>query len=74
MDELPADEPRNTIHLGDETAVVVPLDEYLRMREAQIEAEGLAALLEHHRRKADGTNPPGMTTDQVRELLGLDGA
>ncbi|MVZ99501.1 hypothetical protein F8568_003735 [Actinomadura sp. LD22] len=72
MDEMAADEPRNTIHLGEETAVVVPLDEYLRLREAQIEVEGLTALRELHDRKASGTNPPGMTTEQVREMLGLD--
>ncbi|MGH3321684.1 MAG: hypothetical protein ACRDN9_16225 [Streptosporangiaceae bacterium] len=30
MSELPADDPHETIHLGDRTAVVVPVEEYPR--------------------------------------------
>lgn len=45
MSELPADDLHETIHLGGHTAVVVPLEEYLRFREAQVEAEQLAAHL-----------------------------
>lgn len=74
MSDLPRDDPHNTIRLGDEAAVVVPLDEYLSLREAQLESEQLAAHLQFLERKAAGTLEPGMTTDEVRQLLGLDKA
>ncbi|QFG25519.1 hypothetical protein [Actinomadura sp. WMMB 499] len=69
--DLPGDDPHNTIRLGDETAVVVPLDEYLRLREAKLEAEQLAAALRSRERAATGEVEPGMTTEQVRRFLGL---
>ncbi|GAA3953210.1 hypothetical protein GCM10023085_39580 [Actinomadura viridis] len=69
MSELLVDDPHETIHLGDHTAVVVPLDEYLRLREAQVEAEQLAAHRDYLDRKASGTAGSGMTTDEVRRLL-----
>jgi hypothetical protein len=74
MSELPIDDPHETIHLGDQTAVVVPLDEYLRLREAQVEAEQLAAHRRYLERRTTGTAQPGMTTEQVRRLLNLDQA
>ncbi|MFC5752820.1 hypothetical protein [Actinomadura rugatobispora] len=74
MSEMPIDDPHETIHLGGQTAVVVPLDEYLRLREAQVEAEQLAAHRRFLERKAAGTTAPGMTPDQVRQMLRLDQA
>jgi hypothetical protein len=74
MSVLPAGDFHNVIHLGDQTAVVVPLEEYLRLREAQVESEQLAAHRHYLDRKAAGTAQPGMTTDQVRRMLKLDQA
>jgi hypothetical protein len=71
MSELPVEDPHEVIHLGGQAAVVVPLEEYLRLREAQVEAQQLVAHRDFLERKAAGTAQPGMTTDQVRRLLGL---
>jgi hypothetical protein len=74
MSELPVGDPHQTIHLGDHVAVVVPLEEYPRLREAQVEAEQLAAHHAYLDHRAAGTAQPGMSTEQVRQLLKLDQA
>jgi len=38
MTELPADDPHEVIHLGDQAAVVVPLDEYRQLRQEALRA------------------------------------
>ncbi|GAA2111317.1 hypothetical protein [Actinomadura alba] len=72
MSEPPVDDPHEAIHLGDHTAVVVPLGEYLRLREGQVEAEQLAAHRHYLDRKVAGTVQPGMATDQLRQMLKRD--
>jgi hypothetical protein len=78
MIELPAGDPHEVIHLGDETAVVVPLDEYRQLRHdalrarliEQADAEEAAALAEYRTQQADGTV---MTVPQaeVRRRFGM---
>lgn len=79
VSELPAEDTHEVIHLGDQTAVVVPLAEYRRLRaleqladsEALVEAEAQAALADYQARKAAGTLGPGVPHDQVRRQFGL---
>lgn len=69
----------DVIHLGGQSAVVVPMAEYLRLRaleesasqEALEDAEDLAAFRDYEARKAAGTTSH-MTMDQLRAHLGLD--
>jgi hypothetical protein len=72
MSQLPIGDPHETIHLGDHTAVIVPIDEYLRLREAQVENEQVLAHRRFLERAATGDPAPAMTTQQVRDLLKLD--
>ena len=78
MTELPADDPHEVIHLGDEAAVVVPLDEYRQLRQEalrarlieQTDAGEAAALAEYQEHKAAGalvTVPQA----EVRRRFGL---
>ena len=78
MTELPAGDRHEVIHLGDESAVVVPLDEYRQLRRdalrarliEQADAEEAAALGEYRAQQADGT----VTTvprAEVRRRFGL---
>jgi len=63
MTELPADDPHQVIHLGDEAAVVVPLGEYRQLRHdalrarliEQADAAEAAALAEYREQQAVGT-------------------
>jgi len=60
MTQLPADDPHEVIHLGDEAAVVVPLEEYRQLRHdalrarliEQTDAEEAAALAEYREQQA----------------------
>jgi hypothetical protein len=63
MTELPAGDPHEVIHLGDEVAVVVPLHEYRQLHSdaqraqliEQVDADEAAALAEYRAQQADGT-------------------
>ncbi len=78
MSELPSDDPHEVIHLGDETAVVVPLSEYRRLRQdalraqliEQADEEEAVALAEYRAQQAAGT---AITVPQaeVRRRFGL---
>jgi hypothetical protein len=78
MTELPADDPHEVIHLGDQAAVVVPLDEYRQLRQEalrarlieQNDAEEAAALAEYHEQKAAGTLVT-VSQAEVRRRFGL---
>ena len=67
------------IHLGGESAVVVPLTEYLQLRalrrsasiEALEDAEDMAALQESYAREATGT-AVYLTRDEAWRRLGLE--
>lgn len=78
MTELPAGDDHQVIRLGGEAAVVVPLDEYRRLRELerratfaeQADAEEAEALAEYRAQQDAGT----VTTvpqDEVRRRFGL---
>lgn len=79
MTELPEEDPHEVIHLGGQTAVVLPLAEYQRLRalerqaaaEAIVDGEAHAALDDYQARKAAGTLGPGVPHDEVRRRLGL---
>ena len=66
------------IHLGDETAVVVPLADFLRLRELERQAsvrdledaEDLAAVQEWRARESSG-QASYVPADEVRRRLGL---
>jgi PHD/YefM family antitoxin component YafN of YafNO toxin-antitoxin module len=78
MRELPAGDPHEVIHLGDEAAVVVPLAEYRQLRDdarrsrliEQADVEEAAALAEYRAQQAVG---PVKTVPQaeVRRRFGL---
>jgi hypothetical protein len=78
MTELPSSDPHQVIHLGQETAVVVPLGEYRQLRNdalrarliEQTDAEEAAALAEYRAERAAGT---AVTVSQaeVRRRFGL---
>jgi hypothetical protein len=78
MTELPADDPHEVIHLGDETAVLVPLDEYRQLRHdarrarliEQADVEEAAALTEHRENQAGGTVVT-VPQAEVRRRFGL---
>jgi PHD/YefM family antitoxin component YafN of YafNO toxin-antitoxin module len=63
MTELPANDPHEVIHLGDQAAVVVPLGEYRQLRHdalrvqliEEADAEEAAALAEYRAQQASGT-------------------
>ncbi|MBT0773175.1 hypothetical protein KIH74_29800 [Kineosporia sp. J2-2] len=69
----------DVIHLGGESAVIVPMADFLRLRaleeaasqEALEDAEDLAAFRDWETREAAGTTSY-MTMDEVREQLGLE--
>ena len=62
MTQLPADDSHEVIHLGDEAAVVVPLEEYRQLRHdalrarliEQTDAAEAAALAEYREQQAVG--------------------
>jgi hypothetical protein len=76
--ELPSSDHHQVIHLGGETAVVVPLGEYRQLRHdalrarlvEQTDAEEAAALAEYRAQQAAGT---AITVPQaeVRRRFGL---
>jgi hypothetical protein len=78
MTELPAGDPHEVIHLGDAVAVVVPLDEYQRLRHdalsarliEQADAEEAAALAEYRVQQAAGT-VISVPQAEVRRRFGL---
>jgi PHD/YefM family antitoxin component YafN of YafNO toxin-antitoxin module len=78
MTELPAGDPHEVIHLGEEVAVVVPLHEYRQLhRDAlraqlieQADAEEAAALAEYRAQQADGTVTT-VSQAEVRLRFGL---
>lgn len=78
MTELPADDPHEVIHLGDQAAVVVPLDEYRQLRQEalrarlieQNDAEEAAALAEYQEQKAAGILVT-VSQAEVRRRFGL---
>jgi hypothetical protein len=78
MTELPAGDPHEVIHLGAETAVIVPLAEYKRLRDEagrarlieQADAEEAAALAEYRMQQAAGMVET-VTQDEVRRRFGL---
>lgn len=63
MSELPAEDGHDVIHLGGEAAVIVPLEEYRRLRELerrtllveQTDAEEAGALAEYRAEQEAGT-------------------
>jgi hypothetical protein len=78
MAELPADDPHEVIHLGDEAAVVVPLVEYRQLRQEarrarlieQTDAGEAAALAEYREQQAAGTLVT-VPQAEVRRRFGL---
>jgi PHD/YefM family antitoxin component YafN of YafNO toxin-antitoxin module len=78
MTHLPADDPHEIIHLGDEAAVVVPLEEYRQLRHdalragliEQTDAEEAAALAEYREQQAAGTLVT-VPQAEVRRRFGL---
>jgi hypothetical protein len=78
MSDLPAGDGHEVIHLGGEAAVVVPLEEYRRLRELErfaspleeADVEDTSALADYRRRKAAGTVEL-VAHDEVRRRFGL---
>jgi hypothetical protein len=78
MTELPVGDGHQVIRLGDETAVVVPLVEYRRLRELerraglveQADAEEAEALAEYRAQQDTGT-ATRVPQDEVRRRFGL---
>jgi PHD/YefM family antitoxin component YafN of YafNO toxin-antitoxin module len=78
MTELPADDPHEVIHLGDEAAVVVPLAEYRQLRDEarrarlieQTDAGEAAALAEYREQQAAGAVVT-VPQPEVRRRFGL---
>ena len=78
MTDLPADDPHEVIHLGDEVAVVVPLAEYRQLRHdawrarliEQTDAGEAAALAEYREQQAAGT-VVAVPQTEVRRRFGL---
>jgi hypothetical protein len=78
MTELPAGDDHQVIHLGGETAVVVPLAEYRHLRELeqraelveQVDAEESEALAEYREQQATGT-VTAIPQDEVQRRFGL---
>jgi hypothetical protein len=78
MSELPAGDLHSVIHLGGQTAVVVPLEEYRRLRELernaqlaeQADVEEAAALAEYRAQQQAGTIV-SVPQDEVRRRFGL---
>ena len=78
MTQLPADEPHEVIHLGDEAAVVVPPEAYRQLRHdalrarlvEQTDAEEAAALAEYREQQAAGTLVT-LPQAEVRRRFGL---
>ncbi len=77
MSELPANDPHEVIHLGEQAAVVVPLGEYRYMREEaaraqlieQADAEEASALAEYRAHQEAGTVAT-VPQSEVRRRLG----
>jgi hypothetical protein len=71
--------PYEVIHLGGQSAVVVPMSDFLRLRalessatqEALEDAEDMAAFQDWEAREAAGTTSY-LTMDDVRQHLGLE--
>ena len=78
MTEAPAESDYQVIRLGGAAAVVVPLDEYRRLRELEqraqmadsVDAEEAAALAEYRERQRSGTLNL-VPQDEVRHRLGI---
>jgi PHD/YefM family antitoxin component YafN of YafNO toxin-antitoxin module len=78
MTELPVGDDHQVIRLGDEAAVVVPLEEYRRLRELercadlveQTDAEEAEALAEYRAQREAGT-VTAVPQDEVRRRFGL---
>jgi hypothetical protein len=78
MSELPSDDVHEVIHLGGETAVVVPLNEYRRLRQDALRAqlieradeEEAAAVAAFHVQQAAGSVVTVPQAD-VRRRFGL---
>ena len=74
MSELPAEDSHEVIHLGGEAAVVVPLEEYHRLRqdaaEHRIDQEFEDALRTIEARRRAGTLEY-VSSDEARRRLGL---
>lgn len=78
MTELPVGDDHQVIRLGGEVAVVVPLDEYRRLRELerraqlaeQADAEEAEALAEYRAQQDAGT-VTAIPQDEVRRRFGL---
>jgi PHD/YefM family antitoxin component YafN of YafNO toxin-antitoxin module len=78
MSKLPAGDGHDVIHLGGETAVVVPMEEYRRLRELErrtlllekADAEEAAALAEYRAQQQAGT-VVAVPQGEVRRRFGL---
>jgi PHD/YefM family antitoxin component YafN of YafNO toxin-antitoxin module len=78
MTELPAEDVYEVIHLGDKTAVVVPLEEFRRLRELarraqlieQADEDEAAALAEFRAQQEAGTTVT-VPQAEVRRRFGL---
>lgn len=78
MSELPAEDGHDVIHLGGEAAVIVPLEEYRRLRELerrallveQTNTEEAEALAEYRAQQEAGTVVL-VPQAEVRRQLGL---
>ena len=78
MSELPVGDGHQVIHLGGEAAVVVPLEEYRRLRDLErlagllelVDLEDAAVLADYRRRKGAGAVEL-VTHDEVRRRFGL---
>jgi hypothetical protein len=78
MSELPIGDDHQVIRLGDQIAVVVPIEEYRRLREVerrarlaeQIDAEEAEALAEYRAAQRAGT-VTAVPHEDVRKRFGL---
>lgn len=78
MTELPVGDDHQVIRLGDEAAVVVPLEEYRRLRELErcadlvekADAEEAEALAEYRAQQKAGT-VTAVPQNEVRRRFGL---
>ena len=79
MTELPAEDPYEVIHLGGETAVVVPLEEFRRLRELAARAQLIeqadadeAAVLAEYRAQQEAGTVVTVPQAEVRRRFGAD--
>jgi hypothetical protein len=74
MSELPVDDHHEVIHLGDQTAVIVPLEEYRQLKDAaevaRVETEFAIGAADFLAREAAGTTQY-VSSEEARRRLRL---